>query len=551
MTVETRQPNRTVIYTVALIAIPLVIAAINPIWLMNRAGDIDVWMYYGYFRHLYQFADQFVWPANAYIGTRIPYILPGYITHRIAGDALHHYVFNIAILYSTIALSFFYMLRKHLTLDVAAATVALILTNYFLLRSIGWDYVDKCVLAYEALTFAMLAWAPDARRPWVAMVAAGFFAASMLFVHIASAILFPIFLMYSGYVAQNLSTARQWREHVLRLALFGAAGAALAQILWGGLTVALHGGPFFFIMRQVNFVAPNLNVAWNYPTAVLIERGYWIIYHLAACIASLVAIVMVLTGRVRVNFNRFEWFVLWTATLFNGFLLVAEATKFMWLLSRDGVHSTIFIPITMMAYGVLLFRRASPALVFVVILAGVASVATLINIGQGTGLQAYLKVNMPTLAVAQAVVLVAAFLVRRTAVTAVAILIIGVLNAFATWHFQDDTATKQAHDRIAKNIVDSRVPKFFYDKLSGTQYVYPVWSLMGAFTDRTLWPSEEKYPLIEKDLNQGDIIVVASGTESNPNAVREVVMKRVKAADILDSFKSGGIWLHVLNVTQK
>lgn len=545
-TIDTsKERQKTIAYGLIIAALPFLLALANPIWLNNTPGDWDVWIYYGYFNHLYQFSDHYIWPGNAYIGTRIPYILPGFLVHRLFGDDLYRYVLNIGIIYNAIVFSYYYVLRRFLSLDAAAAVTVLVATNFFLLRSIGWDYVDRAVTAYAALTFALLTLAGNTRRPWAALVGTGFTATSMIFVHVASVLLFPIFFLFSAFVIQRASTLEHWRQHFLRLLLFCGIGTVLAHFFFGLLTVLLHGGDFFFILKQIGVVKQNMGT-WNYPLAVLEARGYWITCHLAVFLAATVVLLARGLGLLKATLTRFEAFWLWTLALGNGTLLFCEYKQYLWLLSRDGMHSTIFIPLSMIGYGVLLFRQKSPFTFGLAAITGLVSVLLLLGIQNGLGLSAFVSIPMPIIGAAEGAVLILSFIWQRRAVTAAALIALATLNSFNSWRFTDDRETRVAHARITRE-TSGRLPKIFYAR--NDPQLSPIWSILASFTDRALVPSGEKYPTLPNDLKQGDAVVILSSSESDADATRLNLLRFVRGAQPVDSFRAGDVWVHVFNVT--
>lgn len=537
--------NRAVSYGIALASIPWVLAALNPIWLNNTPGDWDVWMYYGYLNHLFQFSEHFIWAANAYIGTRIPYLLPGYIVHQTAGDDLYRYVFNIGMVYSSIIFSYFYALRKYMPLNVAAATTVLIATNLYLLRSIGWDYVDKAVTAYSALTFAFLTLAGSSRRPWLTTIAAGFTATSMIFVHIASALMFPVFFFYSVILVRRAGSARQWWGHFLYLLLFCGVGAAIAQALWGALMVALHGGEFFFFLKQARLVAQNLG-AWNAPLPVLVTGGYWITYDLAAFLGSCAALIATRFGLVQHHLSTFEAFWLWTITIVFGGLFLGEITGSLWLLSRDGMHSTLFLPFSMIGFGILLFRQPSPYVFPITFVCCMITVLVLLGFNNGDGLSTYANVPMVVIAGLAGTLLVIAFVINRSGVSIAALLLICIVMAFNKWHFTDDRDVRKAHARIASKTA-SKLPSIFFDQRDPGITI--INGILASFTDRALVTSRTTYPTLRDGMKAGDFAVVLSSHEADVNAARINLLRYVSDAATVDSFRSGPVWAHVFAIT--
>jgi hypothetical protein len=537
--------RRVALYGLGVLALPWLLAIVNPLWLNNSPGDWDVWMYYGYFNHLFSFSNYYIWPANAYIGTRITFVLPGYIIHAVFGDQYYKSVFGIAVTYTTIALSYYYVLRKYLPLEIAASVTVLVALDFFLLRSIGWDHVDKGEAAYEALTFACLTWAGTSRRPWIAAMAAGFMAACMLFIHLGTIILFPVFFLYSGYLVRQARTSGEWVRHAGYLALFGGLGAGLAQLVFGSLMIGLHGGAFFFILSQVKVVGPNLHGQWNDPLSRLLVDSHWMTVHIAAFVGASAVLAASYLRFGKVELTRFEKFWLGLIVIGYAFLFFCEADGLLYYFSRDGMHSTIFLPISMIGFGILLFRRPMGGLFALTATVAAASVLLRLGIRHGDGLSAFFVVPVAVLGVAAGGILAAAFVVGRRGSTIAALLLIGLLGCFDGWHFTDDRTVLQAHARIAAD-VRGRLPTIFYDRQD--PQLLTIWGILSSFTDRALPPSRDTYPLLRDGLQPGDAVAVLSSTESDPEAVRKVLLHYVKDIILVDRFLAGDVKAYVFSV---
>lgn len=529
-----------------LLIIPYVLLFLAPGFVSNPLGDWDVWMYYGYIRHLFQFSDNYIWPANAYIGTRITYFLPGHIIYLLSGDNYYKIFFNIGLCYTTIILCFYYVLRRYFPLRIAVSISALLATDLYFLRSIGWDYVDKAVLSYLMLTLACLTAARTESRRHLMIVAAGFFAASMIFVHVASAIVFPLLFVYSGFVVQNAQSVRDWWRHLLQVVIYGTIGALLAQILFGTLLVLLRGGDFFFILKQIGIIQSQLFV-WNAPLSALIQSGYWITVPLAALVGTLAGL---LAKRFQVNSSRFEIFWLWAVLLLYGVIFAGEATGKLWLLSRDGMHSLILAPFSMIVFGILLFRcefRGMVALTLAVF--GVAFVLRL-NIDGGAGLSRWLSFSMPALGIFMGLLLAASYIVSNARMTIVVMLLIGVISAFNPGKFADARAVQAvqaAHGRIAE-LSNGKLPSIFYNR--SDPQLHFIWSVLASFTDRALFTSRETFPVLRDGLTKEDIVVIMGSSGMSEDNARAALLKHVRSVRLATTFQMNEVSTYVFEVLE-
>jgi len=414
-----------VLFGVVLISIPFFLSTINSIFLNNVDGDWDNWMYYGYIKHLFRFSDSEIWDANRYIGTRIAYFLPGHLIYAIFGDNYYRLAFNIGLCGTAIILSFYYIARAYMPLRVAVAASVLLATDFYFLRSIGWDYVDKGVLAYEMLTLACLTAARFQRRQYLMIAAAGFFAASMLFVHLASVIVFPLLFIYYGFVVQNARSLRDWLRHFITILVFGTVGAVLAQVVYGTLMVTLHGGDFFFLAAQIGIVQSNIS-GWNAALPELLAHGYWITVPLAALVGAALSLA---AKPFRATTSRFEAFWLWAVFVLFGVLFAGEVTGKLWLLSRDGMHSTILVPFSMLVFGILLYRRPFRGMIALTLAVFGGAFLVRVGIGSGAGLSRYLALPMPVLGILMGLVLATSFVVSDRRVSIAVLVALGELVA--------------------------------------------------------------------------------------------------------------------------
>ena len=537
------------LYGGVIVGLPFLVALINPVWLSNGLLFWDVWFYYGYFTHLYQFTSHPIWPASAYIGTRIPYILPGFIFHRIFGDEIARYIFNLFIVSGTILFSCLYVLRNFMPLSIAATTTAFIALDLFFLRSMGWDYVDKGIIAYECLTLVMLTLAGTRRRSELYLVGAGFMATSMIFTHLGSIILFPIFLFYSTFVMNQTNSASQFWRRFTYVVFFGAIGAIFCQIIYGSLTVFLHGGDFFFLWRQIRVVKSNLQTTqWNAPLPDLLAYGYWITNHLAAFAASSIVLLSVWWRRENQPRTRFELFCLWTASVGYGMLFLGETTRHLFFFSAIGMYASMFIPITFFCFGILIFKNTFPTrrMFIFAILAGIGSLTVRFGIGDGLGLYSKLNIPMVVLGLTAGCLLAATYLIRRRRISIAGIAGLAILNCFVPWpYFSSDIAIRDAHAFIARAI-DTRLPTIFFDK--NDPHLSEIDAVMGSFTERAIFASQNTYPQTKTGFKSGDAVVVLSSTETSADRVQAALLRSVHEASLVGSNRIGDLWIYIFSV---
>lgn len=526
-----------------LLIFPFAIYFINPIFTSNPIGDWDVWMYYGYIRHLFQYSHYEIWPANEYIGTRITYFLPGHIVQEIFGADQYKLIFNIGICYSIIILSLYYIVARYTPAWTAFSISILLATDLYFLRSIGWDYVDKGVLAYEMLTLVCLTAAHNRHRRAILIIGAGFFATSMIFVHVASAIVFPVFFVYYAFVVQRAQSYHDWVTHFVQILLFGTIGAVGAQLLFGTLTILLDGGDFFFFITQLGVIQSNIS-GWNAKLSDLAAHGYWITVPLAAFVGAAIS----LTSRgFRINASRFEVFWLWAVLVLYGVMFAGEITGKLWLFSRDGMHSTILAPYSMIAFGIMIYRQPSRGMTALTLTVFSAALLLRLFMGGGAGLSQYISIPMLVLGLAIGLMLAVSFIMSSVWVSAISIVVIGLLSSFNPAHFADDQDVRIAHAEI-NQVSNGRLPSIFYSREDPE--VLFIWSVLSSFTDRALFTSRETYPTLRDGLSKGDIVVIASSGDVSQEDARAALLKYASASHTVADFEEHGVRFYVFEVLE-
>jgi hypothetical protein len=473
-------------------AVPLLLALTSSSWLTNSIGDSDQWFYNGYFKLLRSFAaDRAAWGAPAYFETRLPIIVPGAIVHGLLPDAAARIVLNICILHGIVALSFWYVVRAHLSALAATAATIMLVTDVFYLRTIGWDYVDNAVLAYQALTFALLTSAAGRADPRLRLAAAGFAATSMLTVHLGSALMLPIFGIYAVYVLEP-------RMRLLRLIGWGAVGGAACLVVYGLIsTLALH-GPFAFWLLQLKSGAEQSPARWAARLGVVAISGYWLTAHAAVLVASAAAL---LVQRLRGGppLSRLARFCLSLTTILYVVLTIGEALKRSYLLGRAGLYASSFLFLSYLTIAVLVFgqRPAKPWMVWLIgALFPALAIAKLATPG-GLGL---LPPAMVVLAAIMAVALVIAFAMKSSTAFAGALLVLGLAGFMVRWPFARDDAIIGARNYIVTGGVPPRV---FYKESEPQRSVFV--SITGALTDHVM---SDHYGERPRPIARGDRIVV-------------------------------------------
>ena len=226
--------------TLTLLALPWLLVLINPTWLLTAPGNIDPWIYFGFFRNLPDYLRAF---GDTYYASRLAWIVPGALVYELVPSPAAKYVLHVGCYY--VALFAIHFTVRRTAGPRAALFAAVLIGCYtYFLRAMGWDYVDGAGIAYYAVALACLTAAIEARRRWLLLACAGGAFAGAFHSNVAWALLLPA--LGWSYVA----TMRAAAGRVLVDWLLAAAGAALVTLVLGVVSVA-NGGQFWFFMPSI------------------------------------------------------------------------------------------------------------------------------------------------------------------------------------------------------------------------------------------------------------------------------------------------------------
>jgi hypothetical protein len=258
-----------------LAALPIGLLTLNDSWAFTPPG-IDSWIYYGYFYHLSDFLKAY---PDTYFGSRLAWILPGYLLHQTLPPLAANYALRIGLYWVT--LGAFYGTTMRLWGRKPALLGSLLMGSYLpFMAALGWNYIDGAGIAYTTLTLYCLTYAAQEKNAWMAWLGAGMTFGLALHTNLFLAVLAPPLALYS--LGLNALAARySW----LKIICFVALGALLVTVFLGLLTYAINGNLWFF-MPSVRYsqasaeeAAGNLVVAdgWEW----LLEARHLILYGVA------------------------------------------------------------------------------------------------------------------------------------------------------------------------------------------------------------------------------------------------------------------------------
>jgi len=236
----------------AIVALPILLAWVNKNWFFNYPTIIDPWVYLGYFLRFKQYLIAF---AGTYYGSRLSWIIPGYLTYKWLPPLIANYVLHLVFYYgATVAM--YWTLKQ--TVGRRAALVATVFMgsySYFLL-AVGWNYVDGAGITYFLLVTLMLTNAALRERSRLFLLGGGIFYGALLYTNIFWIVLSPTFAGYYLLLQCRRKQSLKPANLILSAVDF-AIGFLLITILLGGINYA--------VSQQFFFYLPSLNMAATYP----------------------------------------------------------------------------------------------------------------------------------------------------------------------------------------------------------------------------------------------------------------------------------------------
>ncbi len=354
-----------------IIALPMLLVAANSIWIFTLPGWIDAWVYFGHFQHPVAYKSTLF--PDTYYGSRLPWILPGYLAYHLFEAKTANYVLHFAFYYAA-TFSLYSLLRRAVGSSNALLGAVLFGTYTHFLSAIGWDYVDGAGDTYFLVALAAAAQATAARRQFW-LVVSGMAGLAMCYTNIFLLCFLPIvpglylFMMFAGASRKSLRV-------VLELVFWFGAGAVM---ITGTLGVINH-----FLDRHFWFYWPSIRsvVQFHGRTNPWVARGWawaraavWLGIPLAASVAS-IAYLFRDAIRHKLKLQDFRTFFVLQ------FLVVASGMVVWQIVGSTGLYlpfyASYLIPSMFLAIGCILARseqeRPGPA-AWVVILGSSAVLA--------------------------------------------------------------------------------------------------------------------------------------------------------------------------------
>ncbi len=257
-------------YPFALLGVlPLALLAIDVNWIFSDLYN-DPWDYFGYFlnlpNHLRTFGD---W----YFADRLSVLLPGYLLHRVLPDLWAHVLLHL-IGYELAIQSIYLALRARVGNRAALFASMAMGCHFYVLKALGWDYVDGFGIAYLSLTIALLVRAGRSKRRGMLLMMAGFTSAATLVANPG----YLVFLLPAGFLI-----VPGWRQASLKQTLRDifclGCGVLVFLLIVEASFFAMTGEPWTMKATR-DFQARLLSQGnyFKYPPSLWLPNACWLVF---------------------------------------------------------------------------------------------------------------------------------------------------------------------------------------------------------------------------------------------------------------------------------
>ncbi len=181
-------------HLITLFLLPIILIIINPTCLFHQivVGSIDSWIYFGYFLDLKQHLISFY---GTYYGTRLPWILPGFLAYHLFSPLIAKYILYLTVYY-TATFSLYGILKRTVGQKAAFLTAIYMGVYQKFLISAGSEYIDGSGIAYLLLTFFLLTPSNNNKRIHIRLFLAGLFCSCFVFTQLFLTIYIPLIALY-------------------------------------------------------------------------------------------------------------------------------------------------------------------------------------------------------------------------------------------------------------------------------------------------------------------------------------------------------------------
>jgi hypothetical protein len=522
-----------------LFLLPLLLMAANSGWFYNSPGHIDPWVYFGYFLHFVEFKSRLF--PNLYYGSRLPWILPGYLAHRFFDVTTARYVLHFAFYYVA-TFSIYTLLKRAFGRKNALLGAVVFGTHAAFLSSIGWDYVDGAGITYNLLALACISRASIGRQRQLWLVFAGIASIAMVYMNLMLIAFLPLHLAYYLFLTST-GFNRRVIGSMTDLLVWYAGGALFLTVALGAINYRLDGS-FWFYAPSINALlhfssAPN---PWRLNGLAWFRQAYWLGIPAAttvACIAS------VLRGPHRGNmtWGAHKTFYIWQYLASVTFMVVWYTVGGVGL--QLNYYVSYLLPSMFLAIGGILAVPADgwrPHAWWPVVAGTTIALAVALRLSGGPITQLLQSKGLVAIVACTTTGLLARIMFPRAWWTVVPALAGVILFQLAYTGFIDSPSNRESTERIVAGVraawpyMQKGKAFFWYDITEPHGYEF------NGINATYLWGytfASQKFPLLDDahPIASGETIVVMSGSAQALERANKTLLQRHLKGSLLEAHK--------------
>jgi len=270
------------VFILALLPVLVLWRDSNP--LFTPAGAIDPWVYFGYFHNLVSFKrDMF---PGTYYGSRLSWILPGYVLNKLFSPLVANYVLHLSVYYTAL-LALFSLLKAAANRQAALLGATLFGFYPYLWSAVGWDYMDGAGIAWFLVTMVLLTRASAAPRRYGTLIAAGAVCAALVYSNLTWSLLCPTLLFYY-LIRSRIERKASWIRALLEMAICFGGGIALVTGIFCLINHAID-GTYWFYAPSIGYALGTVGkkIPAKSPMAEWIGTARWLILPAATALFCL------------------------------------------------------------------------------------------------------------------------------------------------------------------------------------------------------------------------------------------------------------------------
>lgn len=231
-----------------LIAIPLVMSAVNASWMYTSIGWLDPWYNVAYFLH---YSDP-TFLNSYYKIARLSWIIPGFITYKSFQPIVANYILHMGCLLISVVF-FFFTVSRLFGRAIAFTTSACFAVFAPFHGSGGWDYQNTPAGAYYILAFYLLTSAVQSKDMRIRLFGAGAAYAAAGHATVAFINMAPILAAHFFVLWHRQFSRLPSRRTILRTVFWCLFGGIVVTVTLALINVAV-GRDFIFFKVLLSIV---------------------------------------------------------------------------------------------------------------------------------------------------------------------------------------------------------------------------------------------------------------------------------------------------------